>query len=91
MKFAFLLAAGLAVSAALPAYAESCLINDPSAQSVNVRSEPDGEILGRLPNGTPVQSDLSSIGSWVYISWDKPLIDNAYSGWVYRSFLICNQ
>lgn len=91
MKPAFLFAAGIAVLAVFPAHAASCLIYDRSAKSVNVRADPDGEILGRLPNGTVVQSDLSSVGSWVYISWDKPALSQAYSGWVYRSFLSCKK
>ncbi|OSI12284.1 SH3 domain-containing protein [Neisseria canis] len=91
MKSAFSIIAGMAIFACSHAYAASCLINDASGMPVNVRADPDGKLLGQLKNGTRVQSDLSSVGGWVYISWDKPLLNKANSGWVYRSFLRCNK
>lgn len=91
MKSAFHIIAGMAMLAFSSAHAASCQINDTSGMPVNVRSDPDGQLIGQLKNGTHVQSDLSSVGGWVYISWDKPALNNANSGWVYRSFLRCNK
>ncbi|MDO4641668.1 MAG: SH3 domain-containing protein [Neisseria sp.] len=89
MKPFIYLAISGALFAAMPALAASCLIHDPAGLPINVRSSPDGSVLGNLKNGTRVQSDLSRVGSWVYISWDKPALNSSYSGWIYRSFLRC--
>lgn len=92
MKHALYTAAGFVLLASAYSHARpaSCFIHDASGMPVNVRSSPDGGVLGQLKNGTAVKSDLSAVGSWVYISWDKPALNNSNSGWIYRSFIRCN-
>lgn len=60
-----------------------CRVMDPTGTPLNVRSAPNGQIVGTLYNGTIVYirgiSYDSKGRSWA----------NVGSGWVYREFLAC--
>jgi uncharacterized protein YraI len=65
-----------------------CTVNDPTGTPLNVRSEPNGPILGSLYNGARV--DLWEL---VYVR-DKPWarvtpVGPGKSGWVFRQYLKC--
>jgi hypothetical protein len=74
---------------ATSAWAQTCVVNDPTGTPLNVRTEPDGAILGALYNGVRVQiTDTAYDGSgkrWAYV---VPL-DSGKRGWVFRAFLAC--
>lgn len=84
-------AAGVLVSASLPASAQSrCKVTDPTATPLNVRTSPLGRIVGTLPNGKLVsvaEYDTDSKGrAWAYVCDyhnGRPI------GWVYREFITC--
>lgn len=67
-----------------------CTVNDPTGTPLNVRSKPNGSILGSLNNGARV--DLWEL---VYVG-DKPWarvtpVGPGKSGWVFRQYLDCQQ
>ncbi|MGO9135463.1 MAG: SH3 domain-containing protein [Methylovirgula sp.] len=74
---------------ATSAWAQTCVVNDPTGTPLNVRTEPNGAILGALYNGVRVQiMDTAYDGSgkrWAYV---VPL-DAGKRGWVFRAFLAC--
>jgi hypothetical protein len=85
-----LFAAGIAIFAAsTPAFAQrGCVVNDPTGTPLNVRSSPNGPILGALYNGTRVSliRVVNTGGrTWAYVSAKAP----AQSGFVFRAFLDC--
>lgn len=77
----------------MPAKAERvCQVTDPTGTPLNVRDQPNGEVINTLGNGTEVyieESVYDSQGrSWVkvgsyyngqYVVW----------GWVFREFISC--
>jgi hypothetical protein len=85
MGFAMLKTALIAiVLAASSAAAQSaCIVTDPTGTPLNIRSSPNGEIVGTLRNGTSV-----SIQNIAYDSQGRPW---AYIGvgWVFREFVSC--
>lgn len=52
------------------------------APFLNVRTSPNGWIVGQLPNGTPVFPTGEFAGNWIVIAAPIP-------GWVFRPYLIC--
>ena len=76
------------VGAAHSAHAE-CIVADPSPTPLNVRTAPNGRVVGALDNGQVVSILDSSIDDqgrpWVYVANDtgSPL------GWVYREYVVC--
>ncbi len=85
-----LFAAGIAIFvASTPAFAQrGCVVNDPTGTPLNVRSEPNGAVLGALYNGTRVSliRVVNSGGrTWAYVVAKAP----AQSGFVFRAFLDC--
>ena len=67
-----------------------CLVADPTGTPLNVRTEPNGRIVGTLNNGTLVKIrdvNLSYGKAWARVSagTDAPL------GWVFRDYLNCEQ
>lgn len=83
-------ATALALAAASTARADRiCVVADPSGTPLNVRSQPDGVILGALHNGAAVRLiDVTSDGAgrpWAFI---QPRRGKA--GWVYRRYLDCD-
>ncbi len=67
-----------------------CQVADPTGTPLNIRSTPDGDIVGAVNNGLSVrlvQSDQDTRGrSWSLIA---RLPDNHTLGWVYREYVIC--
>jgi hypothetical protein len=87
MKFALL---ALCVTfATANAYALECTVDDPTGTPLNVRSRPNGPIVGALHNGATVfVSDLILDGSGR--RWAKIVpIEEAKPGWVFREYLMC--
>jgi Bacterial SH3 domain len=74
---------------ATSAWAETCVVTDPTGTPLNVRVRPNGAIVGALHNGAPVRIlDVTSDdrGSrWAYIA---PL-DAGKRGWVFASYVTC--
>ncbi|MFG1296224.1 MULTISPECIES: SH3 domain-containing protein [Xanthobacter] len=89
--FAFTLLAASLLAAASPASAQSrCRVTDPTGTPLNVRTAPQGQVVGTIPNGTLVtildHASDSRGRPWVYVAVHKsgrPL------GWVYREFVSC--
>ena len=81
------LAGALSISGVALASAD-CVVDDPTGTSLNVRSEPNGEIRGALHNGATVRvrdSQEDDNGkTWVYV-----IPDEGKKGWVYRNFISC--
>ena len=86
MKFALL---ALCAFATANAYALECTVDDPTGTPLNVRSRPNGPIVGALHNGAAVfVSDLILDGSgrrWAKIVPEE----EGKSGWVFREYLMC--
>lgn len=87
---AVLVAVSLSVLAsALPASA-ACRVADPTGTRLNVRSAPNGKIVGTFANGQEVSILAGSEFSgkkWVYVgdtaNGDLPV------GWVFGEFVVC--
>jgi hypothetical protein len=67
---------------------KSCVVNDPTGTPLNVRSRPNGPILGALSNQTEVFiSDMAEVGGR---RWAKVVpVSEGKSGWVFRDYLTC--
>ena len=67
--------------------AERCRIADPTGTPLNVRTAPQGRVIGTLPNGflaSILEQSTDRFGkSWVYVAdygSGRPI------GWIYRQF-----
>ncbi|CAN7387300.1 SH3 domain-containing protein [Bradyrhizobium sp. LjRoot220] len=66
----------------------TCVVADPTGTPLNIRTSPNGKIVGKIANGERIRiSDQTTENGkqWAYIS-------NAASrpiGWVFRKFLVC--
>lgn len=66
-----------------------CRVMDPTGTPLNLRTAPNGQILGNLANGVLVAVVDQAVGStWFYI---KSLSDDATLGWVFREFIACSR
>ncbi len=74
---------------ATAAWGQNCVVSDPSGTPLNVRSHPNGPILGALHNGVTVRildTTFDDRGRpWAYVA---PL-DAGRRGWVFRNYLDC--
>jgi hypothetical protein len=66
----------------------ACIIADPTGTPLNIRTSPNGKIVGKISNGERVRiSDQTTEGGkeWAYISSgaSRPM------GWVFRKFIVC--
>ncbi|WP_354265970.1 SH3 domain-containing protein [Bradyrhizobium sp. I1.7.5] len=67
----------------------NCVIADPTSTPLNVRTGPNGKIIGTVPNGdraNVIDQAVDRSGErWVYIAdvQGQPL------GWVFRRYLVC--
>jgi Bacterial SH3 domain len=65
----------------------SCVVADPTGTPLNIRSSPNGKIVGKISNGDRVQISDRTVENgkeWAYISnASRPM------GWVFRRFLEC--
>lgn len=73
------------------AWAQFCTVTDPTGTPLNVRSRPNGPILGALHNGTVVRvlqtlTDASG-RPWIYV---RPQ-GAGRTGWVFGDFLTCGR
>ena len=67
-----------------PAVAQAvCIVTDPTGTPLNIRTAPNGEIIGTLRNGAAV-----TIQSTAYDRSGR-LWANIGTGWVYREFISC--
>ena len=89
---ATILAVAILISAGIgDACAQSrCRVMDPTGTSLNLRTGPNGRIIGTLPNGALVsvidRTTDANGKPWVYIAsleTGRPL------GWVFREFIAC--
>lgn len=65
-----------------------CLVADPTGTPLNIRTSPNGKIIGKIANGERIRiSDQTTENGkeWAYISntASRPM------GWVFRKFLAC--
>ena len=68
---------------------EFCRVADPTSTPLNVRTAPDGTIVGTLNNGLRVTVlDHSSRGGreWAYVGRSE---DRVPIGWVFKNYLDC--
>jgi hypothetical protein len=79
----FVSAVTFALLAFGPAFADTCIVTDPTGTPLNIRATPNGQIVGTLVNGTQVTvSDVAfdrQGNAWAYIG----------IGWVYRQYITC--
>lgn len=64
-----------------------CLVDDPTGTPLNVRTAPNGVIVGTLPNGARVDLlDEASVGTkrWLFVARDGERI-----GWVFAAYVVC--
>ncbi|MCV9962160.1 SH3 domain-containing protein [Pararhizobium sp. BT-229] len=73
---------------AAPAFGAACIVADPTGTPLNVRDEPNGQILSTLDNGLALEvvGETRSGGKrWVKVTRNgEPL------GWVFADFLDCS-
>ena len=79
----------LLLSATASAHAQ-CIVADPTPTPLNVRTAPNGRIIGTLYNGQSVDiidhATDERLQPWVYVS--DPETKNPI-GWVYRKYIVC--
>lgn len=84
------LAAGVAISST-SAMAQYCTVTDPSGTPLNVRSYPNGAILGALHNGATVRIiETTTDGAgrpWALVVPQ----DAGRRGWVFGAYLTCGR
>jgi uncharacterized protein YraI len=86
-----LLLASLFATMSSGAWAQYCTVTDPTGTPLNVRTRPNGPIVGALHNGSVVQvqqvvTDASG-RPWAYV-----LPQGAgRAGWVFGSYLTCGR
>ena len=66
----------------------TCVVADPTGTPLNIRTSPNGKVVGRVANGERIRiSDQTTENGkeWAYISntASRPM------GWVFRKFLSC--
>lgn len=67
-----------------------CMVSDPTGTALNVRSSPQGQVIGTIGNGryvrvTDVTQDYKG-QPWAYIvGWES----GRAIGWVFREFVSC--
>jgi uncharacterized protein YraI len=66
--------------------ADNCSAADPTGTPLNVRSSPNGSILGALFNGRRV-TVVAVRGDWARVITER---GGGKSGWVYLNFLDCD-
>ena len=86
MKTALVVVAVLSGDTAV-AVAAGCVVSDPTATPLNVRSAPQGRVLSTLPSGTAVVivEERSLTGK----RWAKVGAADGTLGWVFANYLDC--
>jgi hypothetical protein len=91
MRKLLLATCSIGIALASNAMAQSrCRVMDPTGTPLNVRTAPNGQIVGALHNGLLVSVVDQAVDAngrpWVYIS----RYDNGLAlGWVFREFIAC--
>ena len=67
---------------------DTCVVADPTGTPLNIRTSPNGKIVGKIANGERIRisDQMTENGKqWAYISntASRPM------GWVFRKFLAC--
>jgi len=66
-----------------------CLVDDPTGTPLNVRTGPNGAIVGTLPNGARVDPlEEATIGTK---RWFLVARDGARLGWVFAAYVVCDR
>ncbi len=81
----------LSLALGAEAFAQSrCRVMDPTGTPLNVRTSPNGPIIGTLPNGmlvSVIDRTRDARGRmWVYVA---SLETGQPIGWVFREFIAC--
>ena len=82
--------AAISIAMLMPAAAADkiCAVADPTGTPLNVRSSPNGTILGALHNDTIVMiKETATVGGQ---KWARVLPNGGKQGWVYRDYLDCD-
>jgi hypothetical protein len=86
------LAAALAFAGAQKANAQRCEITDPTGTPLNVRSAPNGRIVGQIRNGAIVHIVDNATDrkgrAWARIETERRR-RFVVLGWVFREFISC--
>ncbi len=85
-----LAAAAIAFIAATAFAHADCIVADPTPTPLNVRTAPNGRILGSLANGKAVAiidyANDEQMRPWVYVSDAE---NGRPIGWVFREYIVC--
>jgi hypothetical protein len=66
----------------------SCVVADPTGTPLNIRTSPNGKIVGKISNGESVRISDRTVENgkeWAYISSGA----SRPTGWVFRRFIEC--
>ncbi|OOS25754.1 SH3 domain-containing protein [Moraxella pluranimalium] len=73
------------------AFAQTCKVTDPTGTPLNLRTSPNGKIIRKVKNFTPVHIMEYAYDNkgrpWAYISFRQN--GNTYYGYVFREFVSC--
>lgn len=76
--------------AVMPEELDRCTVNDPSPTALNVRSKPNGDVIGHLSNGVTVRvlrRDAVNGKAWALI---EPVSGRGETGWAFARYLDCD-
>ncbi|MFT2210409.1 SH3 domain-containing protein [Rhizobium giardinii] len=79
---------GVFASGMVSAYGAECVVADPTGTPLNVRAQPNGQILSTLDNGLSVEviTETRTGGKrWVEVAANGETL-----GWVFGNFLDCS-
>ncbi|MDB5506061.1 MAG: hypothetical protein JWR75_699 [Devosia sp.] len=72
-------------------FGEICTVTDPTGTPLNIRVEPNGEILGNWANGTRIRPyDTVTFDGKQWLAVERWADDNAV-GWVFDPYLTCEE
>jgi hypothetical protein len=71
----------------VPGFGAECVVADPTGTPLNVRAEPNGQILSNLDNGLSV--DVIAETRMGGKRWVQVAADGVTLGWVFGSFIDC--
>ncbi len=75
------------LAALSPSLAAACTVADPTGTPLNLREEPNGTIVGTLPNGFEVEPlEERRLGTK---KWIRVAVDGAPRGWVFGAYVVC--
>jgi len=73
----------------VPAFGAECVVADPTGTPLNVRAQPNGQILSTLDNGFSV--DVIAETQVGGKRWFQVAADGETLGWVFANFLDCSR